>query len=100
MMRAYQTCYVEVGRETNEELTSAQFLPLLEILTATLLEPNITIILNLNQPTALHISPSGSPSFLLPGGKPPITSPRKLVVPEKEGVKFMRWWGFFVVVLV
>lgn len=66
MMRAYQTCYVEVGRETNEELTSTQFLSLLEILIATLLEPNIAIILNLNQPTAFRINPSGSPSFLPP----------------------------------
>lgn len=66
MMRAYQACYVEVGRETSEELTSAQILSLLEILIATLLEPSIAIILNLNQPTAFHINPSSSPSFLPP----------------------------------
>lgn len=38
MMRASQTCHVEVGRGTKAELTSAQILSLLEILIATLLE--------------------------------------------------------------
>lgn len=94
MMRAYQTCYVEVGRGTNEEFVSAQFLSLLEILIATLFEPNITIGLNLNQPTGFHLSPSGSASFL-----PPITSPMKPVVPEKDGAKLMGGWGLLLVVL-
>lgn len=80
MMRASQTCHVEVGRGTKEELTSAQILSLLEILIATLLEPSVAIILNLNQPTAFPINPSSSPSFLPPGWEPPGVLPGNVVV--------------------
>lgn len=80
MMRASQTCHVEVGRGTKAELTSAQILSLLEILIATLLEPRAAIIWNLNQPTAFPINPPSSPSFLPPGWEPRGVLPGNLVV--------------------